>query len=249
MLCISTKKSQLNHFSCKSPTRSDPADLLVPASLIGARFRPERETIGARREPRSINQSRRRLQVPREISLSIPRAFSRHGAARSWHARRPRGTRARYHGAPSLSSRLPGDDTLSRLNSFGSCLFTPVMSRYGADNVKQPILYRSDEATFFSHRFLAIVTLEDRRRRITVATEWQRPSLFLSPLFSLSFFSLVERRRLDSALVHLLVFFLTHLLSSYLAAVPITWGHVSADLLLDGDALGIRKAFLRNWRG
>lgn len=107
-------------------------------------------------------------------------------AATTWHAR----TISRR--APSLSSRLPGDDTSSRLNGFGLRLFTPVMSRYGADNVKQPVFYRSDEPTFFSHRFLAIVTLEDRRWTI-VATAWQRSSLSLS-----FFFSLVEGRRLDS---------------------------------------------------
>lgn len=40
-------------------------------------------------------------------------------------------------------------------------------------------------------------------------------------------------------------FSLARFLASHLAAVPTTWRHVSADLL-DGDALGIRKAFLRN---
>lgn len=160
------------------------------------------------RSSRSINQSHRRLQVSHEMSLLRSRTHS-HGS----HVARAATTctRARYHGVPSLSSHFPGDDTLFRLNS-KSRFFTPVMSRYGADNVKQPALSFEQVYVFQSP------ISRDRHSRestTTVAMVWQQASFFLS-------FSRVERRQLDSALVHLLVFFLTHFLVSYLAAVPIT---------------------------
>ena len=100
------------------------------------------------------------------------------------------------------------------------------MSRYGADNVKQPVLYRlgDGDPTFFNFRFLAIASLsrinDDGLGMADDGVGWYL--FFLLFLYSpFSFFLIVDRRRAAPARFRsrlcLLAFFLTHLLALYLS--------------------------------
>lgn len=109
-----------------------------------------------------------------------------------------------------------------------------------ADNVKQPP--RSDDLTFFRGYH---DPLRERRSRRRVCARWRRPSSLSSSSRA------AERRRLDSTLVRLSVLFLTRLLASHHAAPVYHYlrTRVGRSSSGDGDARGIRKAFLRNRRG